>query len=109
VLDLAVAVALGGDCAADVAVVRAQPGVFGLVASDPTVSRLVTTLTGDVEAALGAIASARAAARERVWGRAGAPVQDGRVAIDLMGLHHSVGRCARAVFRGRVVSSAAGR
>jgi Transposase DDE domain group 1 len=39
VLDLAVAVALGGDCAADIAVVRAQPGVFGLVASDPTVSR----------------------------------------------------------------------
>jgi hypothetical protein len=32
-----------------------------------------------------------------------------RVTIDLMGLHHSVGRCARAVFRGRVVSSAAGR
>ena len=83
VLDLAVAVALGGDCAADVAVVRAQPGVFGLVASDPTVSRLVATLAGDVDAALGAIASARAVARGRVWGRAGAPVQDGRVVIDL--------------------------
>ena len=38
VLDLAVAVALGGDAACDVAVLRAQPGVFGLVASDPTVS-----------------------------------------------------------------------
>jgi Transposase DDE domain group 1 len=37
VLDLAVAVALGGDAAADIAVVRAQPGVFGRVASDPTV------------------------------------------------------------------------
>ena len=35
VLDLAVAVALGGDAACDVAVLRAQPGVFGLVASDP--------------------------------------------------------------------------
>jgi Transposase DDE domain group 1 len=83
VLDLAVAVALGGDCAADIAVARAQPGVFGLVASDPTVSRLVATLARDVEAALGAIGSARAAARERVWGWAGAPVADGRVVIDL--------------------------
>lgn len=83
VLDVAVAVALGGDCAADIAVVRAQPGVFGLVASDPTVSRLVAALAGDVEAALGAIGSARAAARERVWGWAGAPIQAGRVVIDL--------------------------
>src|SRR6184192_2731046 len=38
VLDLAVAVALGGDCLADIATVRAEPRVFGLVASDPTVS-----------------------------------------------------------------------
>jgi hypothetical protein len=83
VLDLAVAVALGGDCAADIAVLRAQPGVFGRVASDPTVSRLVTTLAGDVDAVLGAIAEARAAARARVWGWAGAPVQDGKVVIDL--------------------------
>jgi hypothetical protein len=83
VLDLAVAVALGGDCTADVAVLRAQPGVFGLVASDPTVSRLVATLAADVDAALGAIGSARAVARERVWGWAGAPVQDGTVVIDL--------------------------
>jgi Transposase DDE domain group 1 len=83
VLDLAVAVALGGDCGADIAVLRAQPGVFGLVASDPTVSRLVATLAGDVDAALGAIAAARAVARARVWDRAGAPVADGRVVIDL--------------------------
>ncbi len=39
-LDLAVAVALGGDCLADIAVLREEPGVFGPVASDPTVSRL---------------------------------------------------------------------
>ena len=83
VLDLAVAVALGGDCAADIGVLRAQPGVFGLVASDPTVSRLVATLAEDVDAALDAIAGARAAARERVWGWAGAPIADGRVVIDL--------------------------
>ena len=39
-LDLAIAVALGGDCLADLAVVRAQPDLFGQVASNPTVSRL---------------------------------------------------------------------
>lgn len=43
VLDLAIAVALGGDCAADLAVVRAQPQLFGAVASDATVSRLIAT------------------------------------------------------------------
>jgi hypothetical protein len=68
-LDVATAVALGGDCLADVAVVRAQPEVFGSVASDPTVSRLVAALAGDVDAAVAAIASARAAARDRVWAR----------------------------------------
>jgi hypothetical protein len=41
VLDLAVAIALGGDCLADIAVVRAQRELFGPVASDPTVSRLI--------------------------------------------------------------------
>jgi hypothetical protein len=43
ITDLALALALGGDCLADVAVLRAEPGVFGLVASDPTVSRAVDT------------------------------------------------------------------
>ena len=83
VVDLAIAVALGGDAACDVAVLRAQPGVFGRVASDPTVSRLITRLAGDADDAVAAIAAGRAAARERVWSIAGAPVQDGRVVIDL--------------------------
>ena len=83
VLDLALAVALGGDAACDVAVLRAQPGVFGPVASDPTVSRLIARLAQDVQATLAAIATARAAARERVWRVVGAPTQDGRVVIDL--------------------------
>jgi hypothetical protein len=39
------------------------------VASDATVSRLITTLAADVDAATGAIRAARAAARERVWSR----------------------------------------
>lgn len=41
VCDLAVALAVGGDCLADVGVLRAEPGVFGAVASDPTVSRCI--------------------------------------------------------------------
>jgi hypothetical protein len=68
-LDLATAVALGGDCLADIAVVRAQPDLFGQVASDPTVSRLFATLAADVHAAVAAIRTARATARERVWQR----------------------------------------
>ncbi len=83
VLDLAVAVALGGDAACDVALLRAQPGVFGAVASDPTVSRLVARLAEDADAAVAAVSVARAVARERVWHVAGAPVQDGQVVLDL--------------------------
>src|SRR3954465_8736261 len=71
VLDLAVTLALGGDCLADVAVLRSAPGVFGRVASDPTVSRMVDALAKDAPAALAAIDSARAAARARAWRLAG--------------------------------------
>ncbi|MFF6809372.1 hypothetical protein ACFZAG_05695 [Streptomyces sp. NPDC012403] len=42
----ALAVALGGACLADVGLPRAGPGVFGPVALDPTVSRLIGTLAG---------------------------------------------------------------
>jgi hypothetical protein len=73
-LDLAVSLAIGGDCLADLAQLRAAPEVFGPVASDPTVSRLVDTLAEDAPAALAAIASARATARARAWSLAG----DGR-------------------------------
>jgi hypothetical protein len=54
-LDLAVAIALGGDCLADVAVLGAQPELFGSVASDPTVSRLIDRLAADPDAAVAAI------------------------------------------------------
>src|SRR4051812_20001150 len=68
-LDLAVA--LGGDCLADIALLRSAPGVFGLVASDPTVSRTIDALAADAPAALAAIDAARAAARARAWRLAG--------------------------------------
>ena len=44
IADLAAALALGGDCLADIAVLREQPDLAGPVASDPVVSRLVSTL-----------------------------------------------------------------
>jgi hypothetical protein len=70
-LDVALAVALGGDCLADVEVLRAEPAVFGPVASDPTVSRLVDTLAGSGKRALTVIRRARSQAREEVWALAG--------------------------------------
>ncbi len=70
-IDLATAVALGGDCVADLAVVRAQPELFGPVASDATVSRLVTALAGDVDTVLPTIRAARARARQRCGHAAG--------------------------------------
>jgi Transposase DDE domain group 1 len=76
ILDLAVTLALGGDCLADIALLRSSPGVFGLVASDPTVSRMVYTLAGDVSAALAAIGTARAAAPARAWQLAGQHAPD---------------------------------
>jgi hypothetical protein len=79
VADLAVAVALGGDCLADIGVLRAEPALFGPVASDPVVSRLIARLAADAPAALAAIGAARAAARERAWALAGdqSPGADG--------------------------------
>ena len=86
VADLAAAVALGGDCLADIAVLREQPELAGPVASDPVASRLVSALAADLPRALKAIRSARAAARERAWALAGenAPGADGGlVTVDL--------------------------
>ena len=51
ILDLAVCVALGGRCLADLSLLRCDKEVFGPVASDPTVLRLVGTLADHVEAA----------------------------------------------------------
>ena len=58
---------------------RAQPELFGPVASDPVVSRLVRAWPRDAPRALKAIRAARAAARARAWDLAGgaAPGADG--------------------------------
>ncbi|MGK5448002.1 IS1380 family transposase [Streptomyces radiopugnans] len=87
-VDLALAVALGGDCLADIALLRAEPAVFGPVASDPTVSRLIDTLAASDEKALTAIRTARSDIRKRVWELAGdrAPDAGEQVIVDLDGV-----------------------
>ncbi|MFI9082399.1 transposase, partial [Streptomyces sioyaensis] len=70
-VDLALAVALGGDCLSDVALLRSEPAVFGPVASDPTVTRLIDTLAASGGKALTAIRAARSEVRQRVWELAG--------------------------------------
>ncbi len=87
-LDVALAFALGGDCLADVAMLRCEPAVFGPVASDPTVSRLIDALAVSGEKALQAIRSARSEVRHRAWSLAGknAPDAGGQVVIDLDGV-----------------------
>ncbi|GGN99012.1 IS1380 family transposase [Microbispora bryophytorum] len=86
IADLALTLALGGDCLADIAMLRAQPEVFGPIASDPTVSRLIDRLAADPVRALKAIRTARAAARQRAWTLAGphAPGADGEpICLDI--------------------------
>ena len=99
--DPALSLATGGDCLSDVDRLRAQPQIYGLVASDATVSRLITTLSmvttttttattattatkpatkpattpttkpARPERVVTAINTARAAARAHVWAVAG--------------------------------------
>jgi hypothetical protein len=68
--------------------VRAELAVFGPVASDPTVSRLIDTLAAGGERALNAIRSARSHVRQHVWKLAGqtAPDATGSVTVDLDGV-----------------------
>jgi len=64
VVDMAVMIADGGDAISDLAVLRDQPDLFGEVASAPTAWRTLEAIDAD---ALERIASARAAARAKVW------------------------------------------
>ena len=69
--DLAITLALGGDCLADITLLRTEPDLFGLVASDATVSRLIDTLAQDADKALAAVNTARAHVRATTWTLAG--------------------------------------
>ena len=103
-LDIALATALGGDCLADVAMLRAEPDVFGPVASGPTVSRLIDALATAGPKALTAIRTARAEVRSRVWDLAGedSPAAGGSVIVDIDGvlvLAHSEKQDATATWK----------
>lgn len=85
IADLAVMLAAGGAVPADVVMLRARPHLFGLVASDPTMSRIVDDLAGDVQAAVAGIAAARAGARAAA-GRlphGAIPTIDAHVIVDI--------------------------
>jgi Transposase DDE domain group 1 len=62
--DLAVAVADGGDHVSDLGVLRGQQALFGDVASETTVHRVIKSIDPDL---LEAIRAARAKALERAW------------------------------------------
>lgn len=71
ILDLALSLALGGQCLSDLAVLRCEKEIFGPVASAPRVSRLIRTLAGDVEAVEAGVNRARKTVRQWVWALAG--------------------------------------
>jgi hypothetical protein len=79
VRDLALMLADGGDCLADLRALRDQRPLFADVASDATAWRALVALD---EPRLQAIRLARAQARRRVWQRAGVPE---RVILDIDG------------------------
>jgi len=77
--DLAVMLAAGGDCLADLGAVRDQRALFGPVASGATAFRVIDRVASDPEG-LGRLRAAHALARERAWKLMGAPQ---RLTIDL--------------------------
>lgn len=85
--DLAVMLADGGDCLADLRAVRDQADLFGVVASDSTAYRVIDKIASTPET-LEALERAHARAREQVWKLTGAPPE---VTIDvdatLLGSH----------------------
>ncbi|HEX8156059.1 MAG TPA: IS1380 family transposase [Solirubrobacteraceae bacterium] len=79
VRDLVVMLADGGDCLADLGVVRDQDALFGAVASDSTAFRVIDAIAS-TPGLLDALADAHAHAREHVWALTGAPQ---RVTIEI--------------------------
>ena len=77
--DLAVMLADGGDCLADLGAVNDQAARFGPTASTSTAFRVIDRVASE-PGLLDALRAAHARARERVWELAGAPE---RLTIDL--------------------------
>src|SRR5208282_1122595 len=76
--DLAVMLASGGDCLADLGAVRDQRALFGPVASGATAFRVIDRIASD-PGGLERLRGAHALARERAWELIGAPA---RLTID---------------------------
>jgi Transposase DDE domain group 1 len=74
ICDLAVMLADGGECVADLGAVREQDALFGPVASDSTAFRTVSKIA-QTPGMLDAVRAAHATARERFWELDGAPAQ----------------------------------
>ena len=77
--DLAVMLADGGDCVADLGAVRDQRGLFGPVASDSTAFRVIDRVASE-PGLREALRAAHARAREPFWRLHGAPE---RLTIDI--------------------------
>jgi Transposase DDE domain group 1 len=77
--DLAVMLADGGECVADLGVVRDQQALFGEVASDSTAFRVIDRVASE-PALLAGLRTAHARARERFWRLNDAPE---RLTIDI--------------------------
>jgi hypothetical protein len=96
--DLAVMLADGGECTSDLKVLRNQPGLFGVVASQPTAWRVLDAIDSDL---LAGVQAARAAARARVWAVGLAPA---RVTLDfdatLVNVHTEKAQAAPTYKRG---------
>ncbi len=73
VTDLACAIADGGRVISDIRVMRDQPGLFGPVASVPTVWRVLREIAAGGERTRVALAGAVNAARRHAWGQAPLP------------------------------------
>jgi hypothetical protein len=77
--DLAVMLAVGGECVSDLGAVRDQEVLFGAVASDSTAFRVIDRIASE-PGLLDGIRAAHARARERFWKLEGAPE---RLTIDI--------------------------
>jgi len=74
ICDLAVMLADGGDCLADLRALGDQQPLFGPVASSSTAFRIIDRIAGDPDG-LERLRAAHARARARAWKLAGAPAQ----------------------------------
>lgn len=96
--DLAVSIADGGDCLADLSVFHSQPDLFGHVASVPTAWRVIDALATDYDLAL--VRRARASARAHAWKHGAEPE---RITLDFdatLVTAHSDKQGAAGTFKG---------